>query len=86
MHLSCKNGLRVVTRFLIYKSYEYGCMNKLLKSYDVKQFTPIYDLALRGYDCDKEDQFRMFRTRLPILRLLILGPKVDQAVDVDLKQ
>jgi hypothetical protein len=34
---------------------------------------PIYMLALNGYDGDKDDDFRMFRTRIYILKLLQLG-------------
>jgi hypothetical protein len=48
--------------------------------------TPVYRLALNGYDGDKADEFRMFRTRLPILRLLQLGPNVDDAIKVDKRE
>ena len=45
---------------------------------------PIYMLALNGYDGDKDDDFRMFRTRIYILKLLQLGH--DNGLKVDKKE
>jgi hypothetical protein len=41
---------------------------------------PIYKLALNGFDSDKEDEFRMYRSRIHVLKLLQLGHNQSEIV------
>ena len=81
LHIACRFGLRMVSRFLIEKAADLSTLNLLQAQKDQLGMTPLYHLCMRGFDSKSDESPIRFLSRLRIVRLLVCGPDLDNIME-----